>query len=218
MYGQLLEILFFIGIAVFIFTKLFAVLGTVDDEDPVKKNCGSNNMKDVTDSVDQKDKYNSINNIDISKVKSDIEPLILVNSPSHIAENIVKLQSQIPNFDLHKFLKTVRVVIKLILSEIKTNQDSEVQNSNTTSLNILKELIDIRFLSKLLEFKNRYDSIDTTSKMDIYVYDVSFFANNAIIKTYIYIQNIKEEWTFTRNINSLEKKWYVTNVESIDDI
>ena len=211
MSGQLVEIIIFGVIAVFVISKLFSILGVVEDDDVAKKISQNNNntIKDVTGSVQGEymdPMYQPLKN-KVSYHPDSLSPILIVNASQDLIESLSAINSKISDFDPFKFIKSAKAAFKIIvdaLNNIKLGENTE-----------LEALVDRRYLPQLIVNKAKYDRLDLNSSLDVYISDVSFFANNILIRLHFYINDLKEEWTFTKSQHNAAKNWYLTNIDEL---
>ena len=214
---HIIELIFFAIVAIILVNKLINILGKVDnnDEDVNISNKSNAPVKDVTDSVSKKDKYNT--KAYENHVKK-INHLIDSHYRKEIEKGLYDLLSLAPSFDFIEFIgkahKAAQVSVEFL---INNDQDN------------LKVLVDPRFMSSFqekCEFYKDYNPL-TISKTEIT--GVYLYGNNAFIKLMLYIipaqtnvtlkkelPNIQQEWTFIKNLNDNSPIWYLNNIDHYD--
>lgn len=216
MSAQILELLFFAGIAFLIINKFISTLGMTNHDDVTKRSFfgeKNSNVKDVTpifssknfkDAVFHEKKTNS------NDATTDNYEDIIVgdNDNTQINDYISQIQQNLRSFDPRKFLTNAKAAFKMII---------EGANSNSEDL---KSLIDKRFLAQFDALANNYGNIQDISNLDAKISDIHKFGNNILIKLLFSgknivsnIDNFAEEWTFSRNLAQNSPNWYLTNID-----
>lgn len=226
MYGQLLELLIFGGIAFFIISKLISVLGSTSEDDPARRRksfFGENNLKDVTPSASDDSstvlkprfsgsKFPGVGNRTKFKtvLRSSLSELVTPENHESVAEGLEELLEKMPSFDLTRFVENARMAFKLIIDAVIQGNDPQ-----------LEELVDKRYLDN---FKKRavpdyaYLAGDI-GKLSAQVSEIYVFGNNIFVKILFSDdrsnkQGIREEWTFSKSTLNDSPIWYLTNVDS----
>ncbi|MDF2965761.1 MAG: hypothetical protein K0Q51_1149 [Rickettsiaceae bacterium] len=206
MSAQLIELIFFAGIAFLLLNRLVSMLGTTEEDDPARRGSAfgePNTIKDVTE-VNQN---NDANRFKAIKDKSlTINEEFIAAQDNHetikILENIAEV---IPGFTLEKFLKGAKTVFKMIIKALK---EESYQN--------LTDLVDKRYVDQIPETRNRYKNFEESSEIDAKVSEALTFGNSVIIKVLFTSKNLKEEWTFQRSLLSTSPDWYLANTEAVE--
>ncbi|MGI4776080.1 MAG: hypothetical protein ACRYE9_04085 [Janthinobacterium lividum] len=211
MSAQLLELLFFAGIAFFIVNKFISILGHTNHEDSNsnKSYFGEKaNLKDVTGTAsnvidinfdqDQPDKRNSF------KYASSI----VDENSSKILQNIFELQKRLPSFNPQNFLQNAKSAIVMIIEAASNNKES------------LKLLIDKRFAEQFELISSNYGVIENKDSLEAKISDLYLFGNNVFIRILFIgqnftskIDNFREEWTFSKSLIQSSHDWYLTSVD-----
>lgn len=215
----IIELIFFAVVAIILVNKLINILGKVDsnDEDAHIFNKSDSTIKDVTDSIFKKEKCNSKAFED--QIKK-IDHLIYSHYRQEIEKGLQDLLSHVPNFDLMEFISKAQESAQIsVKSLIKNDGDS------------LKMLIDVRFMNIFQEKYNVYQDYNPLKISKTEITGVYLYGNNAFIKLMLYIlpaktqvkapvkkklSNIKQEWTFTKNLNDSNPAWFLSNIDDYD--
>lgn len=208
---QIIELLIFAGIAFFIINKLITTLGSTSDDDPTKQKSyfGEPVIKDVTHSSttlyeEEKDAPTAQ---DIKTFKN----LIVEQNITMVVDGMETLYKRLNAFQPIKFIDNAKAAFQMIIEAAYKKQTEE-----------LTELVDKRFLEEFekisASYGNFFDSTALTAKYS----EIYTFGNNIFIKLLFQgknvvdkIENLKEEWTFTRNANSKEVDWFLSNIEKV---
>ena len=217
---QLLELLFFAGIAFLIINKLISTLGTTSDDDPAKRNSyfGENaSLKDVTNTT-----ANSTNvagniikpNFLKKKVQDTIinlPELIIMDNEQAIIQGLTELRDRMPSFNPGNFLRNAKSAFKMII-EAGTNNN----------ITMLEELVDKRYLSLFSDIVASYGKIQETANLEAKISEIYMFGNNVFIKVVFNgtevtnsITNLYEEWTFSKSLIAMNNNWYLNNIERL---
>ncbi|WPY00501.1 Tim44-like domain protein [Candidatus Trichorickettsia mobilis] len=216
---QLLELLFFAGIAFLIINKLISTLGTTSDDDPAKRNSyfGENaSLKDVTNTT-----VNSTNSAGIIKPNFlkkkvpdtivNLPELIIMDNEQAIIQGLTELRDRMPSFNPGNFLRNAKSAFKMII-------EAGV-NNNTT---MLEELVDKRYLSLFSDIVSSYGKIQETTNLEAKISEIYMFGNNVFIKVIFNgtevtnnIANLYEEWTFSKSLIAMNNNWYLNNIERL---
>jgi predicted lipid-binding transport protein (Tim44 family) len=215
MSAQLLELLFFAGIAFVVISKLIATLGVTNDDDPTKQKSffgERSGLKDVTGTT----KDNDVRDVNFVEKKTasatssdDYKDVIINDNISNIIKNIDDIQERSPNFNPRSFVKSAKVAFEMI---IKAGND---RNDDNLSL-----LVDKRYLGHFKEIVASYGEVEKLTVIDAKIIDIYMFGNNAFIKILFSgsditnkIVNLNEEWTFSKSLNQSGPDWYLTNID-----
>ena len=199
MSAQLVEILILAVVAFFIISKLLAILGTTDEDDPAHKAksmfgepTGLKDVTSITETVAQRGK---------SKVIV-LRPDAVYSTDAKTNEIIKQILEKMPDFNHEKFLKGAKGAFKMVLEAI-----------NKSDIKTLESLVDKRFLEELTKKSGSYDKIDSAD-MSVKFEDAYSFGNSIYIKVIITGKKFKEFWVFTRNLNQSGPDWYLSNIET----
>jgi predicted lipid-binding transport protein (Tim44 family) len=217
---QLLELLFFAGIAFLIINKLISTLGTTSDDDPAKRNSyfGENaSLKDVTNTT-----ANSTNvagniikpNFLKKKVQDTIinlPELIILDNEQAIIQGLTELRDRMPSFNPGNFLRNAKSAFKMIIEAGANN-----------NITMLEELVDKRYLSLFSDIVASYGKIQETANLEAKISEIYMFGNNVFIKVVFNgtevtnsITNLYEEWTFSKSLIAMNNNWYLNNIERL---
>lgn len=216
MSAQLLELLFFAGIAFFIINKLISVLGTTSDEDPTKNRSyfgESTGLKDVTDTTNNS--ASSLSMPDFLKKKAqnnniDICDLIVLDNEKMIMQGLTALQERLPTFDPKNFLRGAKSAFQMIIELSSNDQDK------------LAELLDKRYIEQFNIIAPNYGNVQNISNLEAKISEIYMFGNNVFIKIIFSgnavtdkITNLYEEWTFSKSLIISGNEWYLGNIERL---
>jgi predicted lipid-binding transport protein (Tim44 family) len=201
MSAQLIELLLFAGIAFVLINRLVSMLGTTDEDDPMRKNTifgEGKGLKDVTE-------YQSASKKEMKTINAThIEDFIVEENKAAVISALENIQGIYSSFNLEKFIKGAKTVFKMIVKALK-DQDSKALN----------ELVDKRYLEQIPQTRERYLNLAETSTINAKVSEVLTFGNSLIIKVLFTVNNFKEEWTFQKSLLSESPDWFLTNTDSI---
>ena len=199
MSAQMVEILILAVIAFFIISKLLSVLGTTDEDDPMKKKAGSffgepKGLKDVTGTVVEP----------VSTAGSKVIPLranVVFSDDTKVNDIIRQIVEKMPDFNHEKFLKGSKGAFKMVLEALMKHDEKT-----------LTTLVDKRFLTELegkVEHYKKASISDVTAAFE----DAYSFGNSIYIKVMMSGKKFKEFWVFTRNLNQAGPDWHLSNIE-----
>ncbi|WP_316354051.1 TIM44-like domain-containing protein [Candidatus Trichorickettsia mobilis] len=216
---QLLELLFFAGIAFLIINKLISTLGTTSDDDPAKRNSyfGENaSLKDVTNTANTTNVAGNIMKPNFLKKKvqdtiSNLPELIIMDNEQAIIQGLTELRDRMPSFNPGNFLRNAKSAFKMII---------EAGVNNNTAM--LEELVDKRYLSLFADIVSSYGKIQETTNLEAKISEIYMFGNNVFIKVVFNgtevtdnIANLYEEWTFSKSLIAMNNNWYLNNIERL---
>jgi predicted lipid-binding transport protein (Tim44 family) len=213
MYGQLLELIIFAGIAFFVINKLISMLGTSNDEDPAKNKKSyfgePSQIKDVTGTGSTK-QSNVIRAAFFNKQKNSvIKDLVADDCLEDVTEGLTQVQRHVPLFDLAKFLTGARAAFKMIIDNATTNDKQD-----------LKELVDKRYIDHFSSIAASYGNYEQNNDLSAKVSEIYMFGNNIFVKVLFIgknitdkIKDLHEEWTFTKSALSTSPEWYLSNID-----
>lgn len=197
---QIIELVIFAAIAFFIISKLISVLGTSDDDSRYGEPSG---LKDVTGS--SKNWAESVKIAGLVKNIAKFDTNILANPKDRgLASAVIEIESKIDKFKPEVFIKNSVKAFSMIIEALSSKNYSHIE-----------ELVDKRYIETLLENASKYETLDLSSKIEAKISDVTFFGNNVMIRVIFSHVNLKEEWTFLRNINQDMPIWYLSNIEEL---
>lgn len=205
---QTIELLIFAVIAFLLINKLLSVLGTTNVDENVRNSEKSYFgekliLKDVTALDDVLTVAQSS--------QDDIKDLIVDTNIDSVMQNYMVLKNKMPDFDLVQFLSNTKVVFKMLIEAMVEN--------NSEAINYL---VDKRYIKQSADILSKYGSYKDNGILNAKISELYMFGNNAFVKVLFSgkdivsaINNISEEWTFSRNTNSQSLTWYLSNIESV---
>lgn len=209
---QILELLFFAGIAFLVITKLISVLGTNSQEDPIKRNSyfgEPRSLKDVTDSTLQNPTDKSYKEVKELKI-SELGELIVKENEANIVNALEELQARMPSFNPSNFLHSSKVVFQMIV-------DSDITNTPS-----LLTLVDPRYVEQFKSIAHTYGKVINSSAINVKISEIYMFGNNVFVKLLFTGTNVTsnidilhEEWTFCKNLIASGPDWYLTNIDRL---
>jgi predicted lipid-binding transport protein (Tim44 family) len=216
MSAQMIELLFFAGIAFFIINRLIATLGSTSDEDPAKKQSsffGEPSIKDVTyttkNTTSEIIKNKLLNRTDKPSELKEINELVVQENYEAILPGFALISSRLPSFSPSKFLRSAKIAFELI-----------IQAANEKNTQELEKLVDKRYLEKFNPVSAQYGTMLSNANLNAKISEIYSFANNAFIKVLFTgenvtnnLQKINEEWTFSRSLISTNTDWFLTNID-----
>lgn len=212
MSGQLIELIIFAAIAFFVINKLIATLGTTSEDNPSNKNSffgESGTLKDVTNTVGKKSATIIRTNF-AKKKSSSLKDLIVAENEKEIQEGLVELLHKMPSFNPINFLKNAAAAFNMILAAGSDDNDED-----------LTLLVDKRYLENFKSSMSLYGKVSAKkSALTTHISEIYLFGNNVFIKILFTGQNITskiedlhEEWTFTKSALSAKPEWQLTNID-----
>jgi len=207
---QIIELLIFAGIAFFIINKLITNLGSTSDDDPTKQKTyfGEPGIKDVTNNSNTL--YEEENLPTAQDIKT-FKNLIVEQNITAVVDGMEMIHKRLNTFQPIKFINNAKIAFQMIIEAAYKKQTEE-----------LAELIDKRFLEELEKIAPSYGNFFDSSALNAKYSEIYMFGNNIFIKLLFQgknvvdkIENLKEEWTFTRNANSKEVDWFLSNIERV---
>ena len=214
MSGQMIELLIFAGIAFFIINKLISTLGSTSDEDPAKRPAsffGESSVKDVTYTT-KPTAGEIIKNKFLNKAKpgpEGMDDLIVKENSEAILASFENIASRLPSLTLSKFLRSAKMAFGLIIGA-----------ANEKNMQELEKLVDKRYIQEFVTISGQYGTMLNENKLNAKISEIYSFANNAFIKVLFAgekitsnISKLKEEWTFSRSLNTDNNDWFLTNID-----
>lgn len=210
MSGQLIELIVFAGIAIYLVSKLINMLGSTSEDDPAassykKKTFYIEEVRDVQDKP-SKVKGKGLKSIISEKFS---KGSIVAKNKKEIVKGLNDLKSKMPNFSVDNFLKSAKLAFKMII-EAGTNENEDE----------LKDLVDIRYIEHFKEMMPSYGNFKTEDNMKAEISEIYMFGNNAFVKVLFAgkgvtskVKSMHEEWTFSRNTLSESPAWQLTNID-----
>ena len=221
-----MDIIFFFILTIFFIYKLKNTLGTRNDDDEKRKQAVENFLRQINNQSSIIDlnsftyKTNNVNKNNIDKLD------ITFQTTDDIKSKLLKI-----NFNEKNFLIGVESAIEMV-NEAFSNKDlitlQKLLSQNV--YNDFKKQIDIlteqnKFLkTSLISIKEKNIkeilSVSNIIKISVYVEmeQINFIENEkheVIFGSKKKIENMKEIWTFERDINSKENFWIIDNINSI---
>ena len=212
MYGQLIELIIFAAIALFIVNKLIATLGSTSEKDLTggKSFFGEKKgMKDVTSTASRATSMFRTEHKP-KPILVNLKNLIVVENENAIKDGLVSVLSKIPTFDIKQFLKGAKMAFQITIeSAAKSNKK------------MLSELIDKRYIDKFDSLSLSYGEYSKTDhSLEAHISELYMFGNTIFIKVLFNgvgvtsnIENLNEEWTFIKSALDSDNKWQLTNVD-----
>ena len=211
MSAQLLELLIFAAIAFFVISKLISTLGSTSGDEPTKRGSyfGENtNLKDVTNTTPQP---SIIERAFLSSKPTNREPLnglIVEDNKEAIAKGLAEVLIRLPQFNASNFLRNAKNAFKVIIESGLANKEE------------LSTLVDKRYLEQFKSIVANYGKLISFPNLEATISEIYMFGNNIFIKILFTgrnvssaIENLKEEWTFTRSLIQSTPDWYLTNID-----
>ncbi len=223
MSGQLLELLIFAGIAIFLINKLVSMLGSTTEDDPSKSfrnksffghfgdKSGNKNINSVVSDITNGNP--STNPPKFSKIDFPKQDgFIVKGKEKDILEGFNMLLLKLPSFDLVKFHKNSKIAFDLIIKAGIQNNEDELQ-----------ELIDPRYIDHFKDVAVNYTKlVENETEIKYEISEIYMFGNTVFIKVMFTKKGdeeledgFNEEWTFSRSILTEGKTWYLSNIDKI---
>jgi len=215
MSGQLIELVIFAAIAFFIISKLIATLGTTNDEKGTPRSgfFGEGpSIKDVTPAPKAPNGNNFPGLLRPSfgkKTIPDLDDIIVKDNKDSIISGIEDVTNSLASFNAKNFIKGSKAAFKMILQA----KDSDAE---------LEDLIDKRYIEHFKSVALSYGSYndDEHANLDAKISEIYMFGHNIFIKVLFdgknitsKMNNIHEEWTFTKSTLSSDASWHLTNID-----
>lgn len=207
---QIIELLIFAAIAFYIINKLITTLGSTSEEEPTKQKSyfGEPVIKDVTHSAVKSNKEKNIRTAQDIKVFKDI---IVEHNITAVVDGMEQIHKRLYSFDPVKFINNAKTAFQMII-EAAYKKDAQE----------LSELIDKRYFEEFEKIAPTYGDFFDSSALSTRYSEIYMFGNNIFIKLLFQgknvvdkIEDLKEEWTFTRNANTKEVDWFLSNIERV---
>lgn len=213
MYGQLIELIIFAGIAFFVINRLISILGSQSEDNPSKKRESyfgePSQIKDVTDTGISK--QGNVIVAPFLNIKKNLATsgLVVPECKDAVSEGLSQVIEHVPSFDLAKFLKGARAAFKMIIDS-GTSNDQE-----------LEELVDKRYIDHFRAIASSYGKYTSSANdLSAQVSEIYMFGNNIFVKVLFAGKNITdkikelhEEWTFTKSALSSSSEWHLSNID-----
>ncbi|WP_342225613.1 Tim44 domain-containing protein [Rickettsia endosymbiont of Urophora cardui] len=208
---QIIELLIFAGIAFFIINKLITTLGATSDDDPAKQKSyfGEPVIKDVTHSSNKS--YDEEKDLLTAQDIKTFKNLIVEQNITAVVDGMETVHKRLNAFQPIKFINNAKIAFQMIIEAAYKNQTEE-----------LAELVDKRFLEEFEKISDSYGNFFDSTALNAKYSEIYTFGNNIFIKLLFQgknvvdkIEELKEEWTFTRNANTKEVDWFLSNIEKV---
>ncbi|WP_419234894.1 Tim44/TimA family putative adaptor protein [Rickettsia endosymbiont of Nabis limbatus] len=208
---QIIELLIFAGIAFFIINKLITTLGATPDDDPAKQKSyfGEPVIKDVTHSSTKS--YDEEKDLPTAQDIKAFKNLIVEQNITAVVDGMETVHKRLNAFQPIKFINNAKIAFQMIIEAAYKNQTEE-----------LAELVDKRFLEEFEKISDSYGNFFDATALDAKYSEIYTFGNNIFIRLLFQgknvvdkIEELKEEWTFTRNANTKEVDWFLSNIEKV---
>lgn len=219
MSGQILELIIFAGIAVFVITKLISILGTTSEDEIGKKSRGGFFGEPLNPGTGNTSKEVSNTAVNISKealkgrftkMQTKLNGLIVNEHKDDIQNGLNDVMFRMPNFTLEKFLNNAKKAFLMI-----------IESGNNQNIVEIEKLVDKRYVSSFSEMSQSYGKLQMSDlKLGAIVSEIYMFGNNAFIKVLFSgknitdkVSNLNEEWTFSKSTIADDPVWYLTNID-----
>lgn len=208
---QIIELLIFAGIVFFIINKLITTLGATSDDDPAKQKSyfGEPVIKDVTHSSTKS--YDEEKDLPTAQHIKAFKNLIVEQNITAVVDGMETVHKRLNAFQPIKFINNAKIAFQMIIEAAYKNQTEE-----------LAELVDKRFLEEFEKISDSYGNFFGSTALNAKYSEIYTFGNNIFIKLLFQgknvvdkIEELKEEWTFTRNANTKEVDWFLSNIEKV---
>ncbi|HJD65625.1 MAG TPA: Tim44 domain-containing protein [Rickettsia endosymbiont of Bembidion nr. Transversale] len=208
---QIIELLIFAGIAFFIINKLITTLGATSYDDPAKQKSyfGEPVIKDVTHSSNKS--YEEEKDLPTAQDIKTFKNLIVEQNITAVVDGMETVHKRLNAFQPIKFINNAKIAFQMIIEAAYKNQTEE-----------LAELVDKRFLEEFEKISDSYGNFFDSTALNAKYSEIYTFGNNIFIKLLFQgknvvdkIEELKEEWTFTRNANTKEVDWFLSNIEKV---
>ena len=208
--GQLIELIIFAAIALFLVNKLMSILGTTNEEKTQNKHSffgEQPSLKDVTATAKQE--ANVIHTrFSTKKSNSKFHDIILEGHEKEVKQGLESTLEKIPSFNLRSFVNSAEIVFNML---IKAAQDGDQQS--------IEELVDKRYIEEFTKNAEKYQQYKLNSKVHTKISEVYTFGNSVFVKVLFIAMsktnssNLHEEWTFSKNSNDTTPNWYLNNID-----
>lgn len=208
---QIIELLIFAAIVFFIINKLITTLGSTSDDDPTKQKSyfGEPVVKDVTHSSAAS--HEEEKDLPTAKDIEAFKNLIVEQNITAVVDGMEMIHKRLNAFQPIKFINNAKAAFQMIIEAAYKKQSQE-----------LSELVDKRFLEEFEKIAPSYGNFFDSTALSARYSEIYMFGNNIFIKLLFQgknvvdkIENLKEEWTFTRSANAKEVDWFLSNIERV---
>ena len=125
--------------------------------------------------------------------------------------NYIELYKKLPSLNLAKFIRSTKVAFAMII-------DTDITDAN------LDKLVDKRYIEQFKSVALNYGSLLNSKKLNAKISDLYMFGNNVFIKILFTgqnitdkIENLNEEWTFSKSLIKSGNDWYLTNIDLLKE-
>ncbi|ALN41357.1 hypothetical protein ASQ44_04525 [Rickettsia rhipicephali] len=207
---QIIELLIFAVITFYIINKLITTLGSTEEEQTNQKSYfGEPVIKDVTYSTVKSNKEEK--NIPTTQDIKAFKDIIVEHNITAVVDGMEQVHKRLYSFDPVKFINNAKTAFQMIIEAAYKKDAKE-----------LSELIDKRYLEEFEKIIPSYGDFFDSSALSAKYSEIYMFGNNIFIKLLFQgknvvdkIEDLKEEWTFTRNANTKEVDWFLSNIERV---
>ncbi|MFV9929539.1 MAG: Tim44/TimA family putative adaptor protein [Rickettsia endosymbiont of Haemaphysalis japonica] len=208
---QIIELLIFAIIAFYIINKLITTLGSTSEEEQIKQKSyfGEPVIKDITYSTVKSNKEEK--NIPTAQDIKAFKDIIVEHNITAVVDGMEQVHKRLYSFDPVKFINNAKTAFQMIIEAAYKKDAKE-----------LSELIDKRYLEEFEKITPSYGDFFDSSALSVKYSEIYIFGNNIFIKLLFQgknvvdkIEDLKEEWTFTRNANTKEVDWFLSNIERV---
>lgn len=195
----------------FIINKLITTLGATSDDDPAKQKSyfGEPVIKDVTHSSTKS--YDEEKDLPTAQDIKAFKNLIVEQNITAVVDGMETVHKRLNAFQPIKFINNAKIAFQMIIEAAYKNQTEE-----------LAELVDKRFLEEFEKISDSYGNFFDSTALNAKYSEIYTFGNNIFIRLLFQgknvvdkIEELKEEWTFTRNANTKEVDWFLSNIEKV---
>jgi predicted lipid-binding transport protein (Tim44 family) len=212
------EFLIYTGVVLFLFFRLFNVVGTTSEDDPARNNANMADDESLIKNVSEGYNGESIspagdltnNNYSTRfKFKATENETELAQSESEFSSNLQKLQTMFKNFEPNKFLRGAKNAFPTIIDAANNAEDNQ-----------LDQLVDKRFKDEIKSISKDYGEILNSQELEAKLSEIYVFGRNATLRVLFESKNgfsgkrpLKESWTFIKNSQDTSPNWYLTSIE-----
>jgi hypothetical protein len=196
---QIIQLIVFAAIAIFVIFNLISSLGKYNEDDPTRSKSYFGEKPKIKEVIEIEGNSKKI--IKLPEY-TNVEYLLDGSNLNGIKDGLEEIDSRLnQSIDLEGFVNKSKSAFEIII-------DALLKNDETT----LYELVDKRFISKLKLLQIDYQNLDI-SEIKPLIMDVYVFGNNCFIKVSFSNTGFKENWVFTKSAKDTGKVWYLSNIE-----
>jgi predicted lipid-binding transport protein (Tim44 family) len=197
--AKLLELLFFAIISMVLINRLLSILGEIDENEKhdlsSKKGRHSSNLFDSDGEV-----------IDVTEGTREAKPIeslfaLFQGEDIELAKKMVNAAKILGSFDRDHFLQGAKAAFGMIV-------DAALKKD----IDIIKELVDKRYIEDFTEISNSFCEMDY-EKLQAKIIDVNTFGHNVMVKVSFSVGDFNQFWTFTKSGISRDPNWFLTNID-----